>query len=142
MRSSNIPTILILVVLLVVVLTGTAAIYRHDQVRSPGERQRSTAIDETQFPIVDYTEPEPTDPVERAKKHAKGQKYNRPETAVDPRLITVSDIYYWDASMPSLPVAQSDAVIIGEVTRAEAHLSNDKTGVYSEFTIQISQVLK
>ena len=29
-------------------LPGTVAIYQHDQVRPPGERQRSTAIDETQ----------------------------------------------------------------------------------------------
>lgn len=42
----------------------------------------------------------------------------------------------------ALPVYQSDAIIIGNVTDRKAFLSNDKTAVYSEFTIGIEQVLK
>ena len=42
----------------------------------------------------------------------------------------------------ALPSAQSDAVVIGEVTDAQAHLSNDRTSVYSEFTVRVEEVLK
>jgi hypothetical protein len=49
-----------------------------------------------------------------------------------------------DESAPeqSLPIAISDAVIIGEVKDAKAFLSEDKTAVYSEFIIQVDEVLK
>ncbi|HXG66548.1 MAG TPA: hypothetical protein VNO70_15720 [Blastocatellia bacterium] len=44
--------------------------------------------------------------------------------------------------MVALPAAQSDAVVRGEVIDAQAYLSNDKTGIYSEFTVRIGEVLK
>jgi hypothetical protein len=43
---------------------------------------------------------------------------------------------------PALPAAQSDAIVVGEVTNAEAFLSEDKTAIYSEFTVLIGEVLK
>jgi hypothetical protein len=36
----------------------------------------------------------------------------------------------------------SDAVVVGEVVNARGYLSSDKTGVYSEFTVRINEVLK
>ena len=36
----------------------------------------------------------------------------------------------------------SSQIIIGTVTDRKAFLSNDKTAVYSEFTVQVEQVLK
>ena len=47
-----------------------------------------------------------------------------------------------DLNLPALPLAESTAVIGGQIRDAKAYLSNDKTGVYSVFTIQIDQVLK
>jgi len=41
-----------------------------------------------------------------------------------------------------LPTHISDAVVIGNVTDAKAYLSEDKTAVYSEFTVQVWDVLK
>ena len=48
----------------------------------------------------------------------------------------------WYVGVPALPVDRSDAVIVGEVVSSEAHLSSDKTGVYSEFCIRVDEVLK
>lgn len=48
---------------------------------------------------------------------------------------------HWELGLPALPVAQSDAVLIGEVINAEAYLSDDKSGVYSEFSIRADKVL-
>ena len=42
----------------------------------------------------------------------------------------------------ALPTYDSDAVIVGTITSAAAYLSEDKTNVYSEFALQVSQVLK
>ena len=44
--------------------------------------------------------------------------------------------------LSDLPADKSDAVIEGQITSAKAFLSEDKTGVYSEFTIRVSRVLK
>jgi hypothetical protein len=39
-------------------------------------------------------------------------------------------------------VEQSPVIVIGDVLRSEAHLSEDKTNVYSEFTIRLVDVIK
>jgi len=43
---------------------------------------------------------------------------------------------------PALPVYGSDLIITGTVTDRQAHLSNDRTAVYSEFTVEIEQIIK
>ncbi|HEX8500750.1 MAG TPA: hypothetical protein VF659_09175 [Pyrinomonadaceae bacterium] len=47
----------------------------------------------------------------------------------------------WEMHLPPLPVAQSDAVVTGEVMDAKAYLSNNKSGVYSEFSLRADEVL-
>jgi hypothetical protein len=49
--------------------------------------------------------------------------------------------HFW-SGLPPIPAGQSDGVLIGEVVDAHAYLSNDKTGVYSEFTIRVERALK
>lgn len=49
---------------------------------------------------------------------------------------------HWFAGMPALPVAQSDVIVSGKVVDAQAHLSQDGTGVYSEFTVEVGDVFK
>ena len=43
---------------------------------------------------------------------------------------------------PLLPCAASDLIVIGRVGKAEAFLSNDRKGVYTEFTIRVSETFK
>src|ERR1700755_2170007 len=42
--------------------------------------------------------------------------------------------HFW-IGLPALPVAQSDAVVLGEVIDRRANLTEDGTGVYSEFSV-------
>lgn len=51
------------------------------------------------------------------------------------------NVHFW-LGLPALPVTHSDAVILGDVISTNAYLSNDKTGIYSEFTVRIEGVLK
>lgn len=44
--------------------------------------------------------------------------------------------------MPALPVAQSDAVVLGEVADRRARLTEDRTGVFSEFSVRLDAVFK
>lgn len=98
--------------------------------------------DLSQYPIVDSEAPEDTDPVKRAKRRAKGKKYNKGYKAVGPTLVTTIDDFHWPREFPAIPVAQSDAVVVGTVTGSQVFLSEDKMGVYSEFTIKIEETLK
>jgi len=44
--------------------------------------------------------------------------------------------------LPPLPVDQSNAIILGRVTDRRALLTDDRLGIYSEFTITIEEIFK
>lgn len=46
------------------------------------------------------------------------------------------------ALTPALPVARSGLIVVGQVKTAEAHVSENKENVYSEFTVLVTKVLK
>jgi len=41
-----------------------------------------------------------------------------------------------------LPVAESDTIVLGSVTRVQPYLSEDGTNIYTEFTISVEEVFK
>lgn len=95
--------------------------------------------DVSQFPILDYEKKSTT-----AKSDDKERKkYNNRHA---PRISESSDSIFsisdWEVNLPALPVAKSAAVILGEITQAQAQLSEDETNIYSAFTIQIANILK
>ncbi|HXF41942.1 MAG TPA: hypothetical protein VN687_19655 [Blastocatellia bacterium] len=106
--------------------------------------------EDTPGPTVDYDTAYKalllTDPKERALREARNRRYNdrAPQPFGEmPSNFEGYDIHtHWLIGLPSLPIAQSDAVVLGEVVEAQAYLSADKKGVYSEFTIHIEEVLK
>jgi hypothetical protein len=94
--------------------------------------------DISQFPTVDYSARK----VRTEKEQKRSKKYNSGAPVITEeteKLISYSD---WDLKLPALPVKISTAVIIGEVSDAQAYLSDDQTRIYSEFVVQIEQVLK
>jgi len=96
------------------------------------------------FPAVDYNTPEPADDQEKAKRKKKGEKYNNALSPINPArgAVTQLEVVHFPAGTPPLPVQQSAAVIIGTVTKARAHLSSDKSYVYSEFDVLVAEVMK
>jgi hypothetical protein len=48
----------------------------------------------------------------------------------------------WQVDLPALPTNESDAVVIGKIESGKAYLSNDGTGIYSEFTASVQRWLK
>jgi hypothetical protein len=115
-----------------------AAALRSKSITPPHQAQQE---DFSQYPIADATAPKPTDPKKIAKRKAKSKKYAQYERMVGPG-VKGSFIYHWGPDFPELPVAQSDAVILGTVAEARAELTENESGVYSEFTININEVLK
>ena len=43
---------------------------------------------------------------------------------------------------PAFPIDESDLIVMGKIVSVKAYISNDKSSVYSEFTIKIRQTLK
>jgi hypothetical protein len=136
--------VLLIVTVLVLIVTAMAALRGQDQDRSSSKEQKTISKEEfeSQFPIADYSAPELADPVKRAKRKAKSKKYDNSEMSVSPSGDVTSSFEHWATGLSALPVNRSCAVVIGEVLGAQAYLSNDKTGVYSEFNIRVDKVLK
>lgn len=93
------------------------------------------------YPIADADALDPKDAKEILKRRAKNKKYREYKNHIGPG-VRAYEIYHWPPRFPVLPVAQSDGVIIGEVTHASAHLTEDRSSVYSEFTVCVQEILK
>ena len=96
------------------------------------------------FAVADYEAALPDNPEDLAVRRAKSQRYDNqhwvvknpsPDTDYARRSIAVQP-------SPTFPVEESDIVAIGLVIGVTAHLSNDKSGVYSEYTVRVEQVMK
>lgn len=123
------------------VSTPTASAQQQDQAKWKAREEEK----KKQFPIADFNEAEPTDPLKRAQQKQKQKRKNglrlvmqNPEPDSGGGLFLPHNQF----DFPGLPVEQSAVIVIGDVLQAEAHLSEDKTGVFSEFTIRLIDVLK
>ena len=118
---------------------------RTQDAKAPDVRQRKEE-QESQVPTVDFDAADPSDPQLRALRRKKSARYdnNHFVNKNDASGGATESVFFdeWDSGLPALPAAQSDAVVVGEVTDAQAHLSNDKTGIYSEFKTIIEEVFK
>jgi hypothetical protein len=141
------------VILVLALVIGFAAIhmFRTDAATSSQERTSKTAFyDEYSGPIVNYDVDNQAaavpDPQTLALRQARSRRYNR--EAPQPLGEFPSNLEGYDITSPwyrglqTLPVTQSDAVVLGEVLDSKAYLSTDKTGVYSEFTISVKDISK
>jgi hypothetical protein len=143
MRGHNRLIVLFLTALVVAAATAITTLRGQGQ-NQPGciKREPPKGVDTNAWPIADSTAPEPADPVKRAKRRAKGEKYKESISQLADRNETIFSHQDWEAGLSAFPVSKSDAIVIGRVLDAQAYLSNDKTGVYSEFKVSTEQVLK
>jgi hypothetical protein len=115
---------------------------------APGTQQRNKVleaenVDTSKFPIVDFSAAPPVDSKERVKRQAKGKKYNSkytpPIEQERDRIVATTD---WEVGLPAFPIEKSVVVVVGTIVKAKAHFSENRTNVYSEFEVQIEEVLK
>jgi hypothetical protein len=135
--------LLTLIVCSFVVITALAGRRGQEQNQIPDQEQQRLDF-ENQFPIADYTASAPTIPDERATRQLRGRKFDKSPQAIDPdnEAEMITDMSHWGKGLSAIPVKQSSHVVVGKITEAKAYLSNDKTGVYSEFIFHIDSVLK
>lgn len=137
----KVTSLLVMVIILFMILITLQGI--NSRAEDPVSGQRQSPINESQFPIVDESAPEPKDLVERARRQAKGRRFHRDvEITSNPNFRIAARVKHWPPDFPALPVDESSTIIRGEVVEARAFVSPDRTAVYSEFSIKPLQVLK
>ncbi len=122
--------------LLLVTLCASVLLFGQTQQSKP-QHPLGQEPDISEFPIADFE-------TEKDRKDKdKGRKYNLRNA---PPISEASDLIFAvshsELYLPLFPVALSSAIVIGEITDATAHLSEDHTNIYSEFSFRISKVLK
>src|SRR5262249_22134275 len=114
----------------VLVITLSITVFNDGKGLTSGQqrqRQTNTEISELtdRYPVAPYDEVEPSDPMKRARLKKQKQRYDKdaPFSHPGPDHTEVAFRPEWQFDFPALPVAKSDAIVIGEVLNAEAHQS-------------------
>jgi len=147
MQTHRITYFLIVLVLITGILVFGQGLQRKPQKQEPQDDSRAPKMGahRVSFPVVDYDESEPADPVERDRRKEKQSRYDDFRiVAREPHSDTGEIAFIGEGGLqiPVLPTDQSNVIIVGVVQDAQAHLSANKKNVYSEFTVQIKEVLK
>jgi len=105
--------------------------------------REAKAIDDAATPTADFDIDNTANlSNERRSKNARHDNGRFVVKDAHSTVAEVVDESGWAIGLSDLPADRSDLIVEGTVTDAKAFLSNDKTGVYSEFAIRISAILK
>jgi len=107
--------------------------------------QAAKQIDDDAAPVVDLDNPSPTDRIDKNARKLKNARHDKSgPIKIDsyPNAREVRSDPEWRAGFSDLPADKSDVVVEATVGDSKAFLSEDRTGIYSEFTIVVSRILK
>ena len=133
-------------VLLVLVLgTLAVAFARHGQNTPASNRLKPPQEKKNGFPTAEYNEPDSPDATKNRIRKEKQLRHNDFKiVASNPPEWQAETVFVGEGvmSFPALPVGESAYIVVGVVTAAEAHVSENKKNVFSEFTVSVSKVFK
>ncbi|MDQ3798294.1 MAG: hypothetical protein M3384_02490 [Acidobacteriota bacterium] len=154
MNRNRILWFIVLAIVIVAITTSLKTSYSQ-QNEKPSEikcsptpqkptREQIRAKYESQFPVANYDAAELSNSEEREQRKAKNNRYDKIRLVVkNPNPQTIESNLADESVPPSaIPIKESDLVIIGDILDAKAYLSNNQTGVYSEFNIRVDETLK
>lgn len=133
----------VLVASIVLVLRGSGDTTRVSSQSDRNSRKPPVSQDE-QAPIAAFDEAEKAAPAERSRRLEKSRHYNNLNLVIEqmPGYSVRDKSGHWHLDLEPIPAPQSNLIITGTVIESAAHLSADKTGVYSEFTVTVDEVIK
>jgi hypothetical protein len=141
MRKSSLWMKLLLAAL--VVVAGAASATLHSSSKDSQELRNGRGADGGDEPVADYASYGAEAPEKRARRLRRNGRFSAEvfKESPDRGLIRIirGD---WLETLPAIPAALSDSVIVGEVVAASAYLSEDRTALFSEFTVRVAEVLK
>lgn len=145
---------------MLIITLGNLAASLYSQARHAPSQGQSNASNKDQmsehakesksrFPVADYNAPEDTEPAKRAKRKARNERHNKSMMGVKGGLTAPPDSgdeivlrTDWEVNVPRIPAAQSSVVVTGEIVDANAYISADENGVYSEFGLRVEETMK
>lgn len=143
MKSNRLIWGLTIILVLITIAVSFAPISSYSQKETPKEQNQNSFEEMTKnIPVVDYNAPDLTDGVERELRIIKNNRYDLLQVFKNPNPEYDFAIDSHVEIPPLIPYAESKLVIIGKILTANAFLSNEKKGIYSEFSISIETVLK
>ncbi|MGZ8843952.1 MAG: hypothetical protein ACXW18_09845 [Pyrinomonadaceae bacterium] len=107
--------------------------------------QSAKQLDDAAAPVVDLSNVSEVDRVDKNARKLKNARHDKSGTDKTHPYPNVSDVVgepEWRSGYSDLPVDKSDVVVEAVVADSRAFLSEDKTGIYSEFTLIVSKILK
>ncbi|HEX8198687.1 MAG TPA: hypothetical protein VF571_21015 [Pyrinomonadaceae bacterium] len=150
MKSNRVMWILVSIVVFATVSFSVTALHSQEvlcqaQDKSAQEKQARDEF-ESQFPVAEYSPSEDNNAQMRSLRAAKNKRYDKTRLVssgipTDPfSIVARSD--HGELPYGALPIDKSSAVIKGQILDAKAYLSNNKLGIYSEFTVRVDEVIK
>lgn len=143
-KSNRIIWGLVALVVLTTLAISFGTMSGHSQ-RDNSKAQDSRGYEDvTKYPIVDYDAPEPENALEREERKLKNKRYdNKGFVKKNPHPDTGGVSLDDEIPLPPpIPTSESDLIIVGKILDVKAYLSNDKRGIYSEYTVRVEEILK
>ena len=141
---------LVLSVFTLAIFAMVAVITTSNKVVSQSNPRIQKEHERDDLPVVDLPTDLQSQENTKSVREKRNERYDlkdksfRPDKLVFKQtdLEEVYDLPLSHGENSALPIEQSDVIVIGTVTSTAAHLSNDKTSVYSEFQVQTETILK
>jgi hypothetical protein len=102
--------------------------------------QNSSGDDD--LPVIQYEKANGRTSTRKAGKNRRGLRQDKAIAELPTGIEPLPMSSHWSIGLPALPVAESDAIVLGEITGRQANLTDDKLGIYSEFSLCIETVYK
>lgn len=137
---------LVLVVFITIIMTSIISLRIQGQKQRQDQDKTQEKIDDdmSQFPITNYDELESANSLERKKGKEKSTRYDNEQLVLKnpPPINSGFTLFDETPPPPAIPTDESEVIVIGQILNVEAHLSNTKGNVYSEFSVQVEESLK
>lgn len=106
--------------------------------------QSAKQVDDAAAPVVDLNNVREDDRIDKKARKLKNARHDNSgsdKTHPYPNVSEVLGEPEWPSGYSDLPIDKSDVIVEAVVADSRAFLSDDKTGIYSEFTIVVSKPL-
>lgn len=124
------------------VLIALAVLLTVTAIAAPAFRGGQAQKEADDVPVLEYDKAVRPSTAKKSQKHRKGLRQDRPITELPGGIEPLPlNLHSW-GRLPALPVAESDAVILGEVKDRTVNVTEEKMSIYSEFSIQIEMLYK
>lgn len=140
MKSNHKSFFVLFGLLILATATALAALPSRTQKTTTETEQQKK--DDGQVPVIDFANAD--NPTTKQKARKRRGTLRQPK-AIDELPAGVEPLPlagHQFARLPALPVAESNAVVLGTIIGRSVILTDDKLGIYSEFSIRVAKVFK